>query len=52
MPTTVRGVWLYLYLMVDVWIRKVVAWACGRGGVAPKSRLELAQQACLKGRHH
>jgi hypothetical protein len=22
----VRGVWLYLYLVVDVWSRKVVAW--------------------------
>ena len=26
LPTTVRGVWLYLYLVVDVWSRKVVAW--------------------------
>ena len=25
-PTTVRGVWLYLYLVIDVWSRKVVAW--------------------------
>ena len=22
----VRGVWLYLYLMIDVWSRMVVAW--------------------------
>ena len=21
-----RGVWLYLYLVIDVWSRKVVAW--------------------------
>jgi putative transposase len=25
LPTTVRGVWLYLYLVIDVWSRKVVA---------------------------
>ena len=25
-PTGVRGVWLYLYLVVDVWSRKIVAW--------------------------
>jgi len=26
LPTTVRGIWLYLYLVIDVWSRKVVAW--------------------------
>jgi len=26
LPTTVRGVWLYLYLVLDLWSRKVVAW--------------------------
>jgi len=26
LPTTVRGVWLYLYLVIDFWSRKVVAW--------------------------
>lgn len=26
LPTSVRGVWLYLYLVVDVWSRKIVAW--------------------------
>jgi transposase InsO family protein len=26
LPRGVRGVWLYLYLVVDVWSRKVVAW--------------------------
>ncbi len=26
LPTNVRGVWLYLYLVIDVWSRKVVAW--------------------------
>ena len=26
LPTSVRGVWLYLYLVIDVWSRKIVAW--------------------------
>jgi putative transposase len=26
LPTSVRGLWLYLYLLIDVWSRKVVAW--------------------------
>jgi transposase InsO family protein len=25
-PTTVRGVWLYLYLVIDVWSIRIVAW--------------------------
>lgn len=25
-PTSVKGIWLYLYLVVDIWSRKVVAW--------------------------
>jgi len=27
LPTTVRGIWLYLHLVIDVWSRKVVVWA-------------------------
>jgi putative transposase len=34
-----RGVWLYLYLVVDAWSRKVVA-------------CDLVQRACLKERYH
>lgn len=26
LPTSVKGIWLYLYLVIDVWSRKVVAW--------------------------
>ena len=26
LPTNVKGIWLYLYLVIDVWSRKVVAW--------------------------
>jgi hypothetical protein len=36
LPTTVRGIWLYLYLVIDVWSRKVVAWQ-GRLKVRPCS---------------
>ncbi len=25
LPTNVKGIWLYLYLVVDIWSRKVVA---------------------------
>ena len=38
LPTTVRGIWLYLYLVIDVWSRKVVdmerrqlCWQRGQG---------------------
>ena len=26
LPTTLCGIWLYSYLVIDVWSRKVVAW--------------------------
>lgn len=26
LPTTLSGIWLYLYLVMDVWGRKVVTW--------------------------
>ena len=26
LPTTVRGLWFYLYLIIDVWSRKIVGW--------------------------
>ena len=26
MPTTVLGIWLYLYLVIEVWSSKAVAW--------------------------
>ena len=26
LPTSVKGIWLYLYLVVDIWSRKVVVW--------------------------
>jgi transposase-like protein len=38
LPTSVRGVWLYLYLMIDVWSRKVVPgrWPIGRTPRSPR----------------
>jgi transposase len=56
LPTSVRGVWLYLYLVIDVWSRKVVAW-----DVADREEAQIAAdlvgRACLrerisKGRPH
>ena len=49
LPTSVRGVWLYLYLVVDVWSRKVVAW-----DVAEREDSQIAadliSRACLRER--
>ncbi len=48
-PTSVRGVWLYLYLVIDVWSRKVVAW-----DVADREEAQIAadlvSRACLRER--
>ena len=51
LPTTVRGVWLYLYLVVDVWSRKVVAWDVAEVESA-QIAADLVQRACLKERYH
>ena len=46
-PTTIRGIWLYLYLVIDVWSRKVVA--CD---VAEREdsaiAADLVSRACLR----
>ncbi|MGL6133998.1 MAG: hypothetical protein ACRC1L_07410 [Prochlorococcaceae cyanobacterium] len=47
MPTTVRSIWLYLYLVVDVWSRKVVAWDVAEVESAAIAA-DLVQRACLK----
>ena len=39
LPTSVKGIWLYLYLVVDIWSRKVVAW-----DVEQSESAELAAQ--------
>jgi transposase InsO family protein len=49
LPTTVRGVWLYLYLVIDVWSRKVVAWDVA-DREDPGIAAELVSRACLRER--
>lgn len=56
LPTSVRGVWLYLYLVIDVWSRKVVAWDVAEREDA-QIAADLISRACLrerisKGRSH
>jgi hypothetical protein len=38
LPTSVRGVWHYLYLVIDVWSRKIVPgrWPIGRTPKSPR----------------
>ena len=49
LPTTVRGIWLYLYLVIDVWSRKVVAWDVAERE-DPAIAAALVSRACLKER--
>ncbi len=56
LPTTVRGVWLHLYLVIDVWSRKVVAWDVAERE-DPTIAADLVSRACVrerisKGRKH
>ena len=46
-----RGVWLYLYLVVDVWSHKVVAWDVAAVASA-QIAADLVQRAYLKERYH
>jgi putative transposase len=49
LPTSVRGVWLYLYLVIDVWSRKVVAWDVAEREDAQVAA-DLVGRACLRER--
>jgi transposase-like protein len=49
LPTTVRGVWLYLYLVIDVWSRKVVAWDVAERE-DPAIAADLISRACIRER--
>lgn len=49
LPTSVRGFWLYLYLVVDVWSRKVVAWDVAEREGA-QIAADLSSRACLRER--
>jgi transposase InsO family protein len=48
--TTVHGVWLYLYLVVDAWSRKVMAWDLAEVESAGIPS-DLVQQALLQERY-
>ena len=45
-----RGIWLYLYLVVDVWSRKVVAWDVAELESAELGA-DLVPRACIKERY-
>jgi transposase-like protein len=49
LPTTVRGIWLYLYLVIDVWSHKVVAWDVDERE-DPAIAADLVSRACLRER--
>ena len=49
LATKVRGVWLYLYLVIDVWSRKVVAWDVAERE-DPAIAADLVSRACLRER--
>ncbi len=49
LPTTVRGVWLYLDLVIDVWGRKVVAWDVAERE-EPTIAANLVSRACIRER--
>jgi putative transposase len=44
-----RGIWLYLYLVIDVWSRKVVAWDVAERE-DPANAADLLSRACLRER--
>ena len=48
LPTTVRGVYLYLYLIVDVWSRRIVGWRVAEHESADIAAA-LITQACSDG---
>ncbi|WP_409995711.1 DDE-type integrase/transposase/recombinase [Cyanobium sp. HWJ4-Hawea] len=47
LPTTVRGISLFLYLVIDVWSRKVVAWEVAERE-DPAIAVDLVSRACLR----
>ena len=48
LPTTVRGSYLYLYLIMDVWSRRIVGWRIAEREVADVAAT-LITQACSEG---
>ncbi len=50
LPTSIKGIWLYLYLVINVWSRKVVAWDVAEVESADIAA-DLVQRACLRERY-
>jgi len=48
LPTTVRGVYLYLYLVMDVWSRRIVGWRVEQAESADTAAT-LIEQTCRDG---
>ena len=48
LPTTVRGLYLYLYLIMDVWSRRIVGWHIAESESADIAAT-LMKQACSEG---
>jgi putative transposase len=48
LPTTVRGVYLHLYLVMDVWSRRIVGWRLADADSADLAA-ELVRSACRDG---
>lgn len=46
LPTNVRGIWLYLYLVLDVWTRKVVTWDFFEWA-DPANAADLVSRGCI-----
>ncbi len=49
LPTNVKGIWLYLYLVIDAWSLKIVAWDVEEKE-DPKIAAKLVTRACLRER--
>jgi putative transposase len=49
LPTTLRGSYLYLYLIMDVWSRRIVGWCIAEGESADVAA-ELITQSCSEGK--
>jgi putative transposase len=49
LPTVVRGRYFFLYLVMDVWSRRVVAWTISERETA-ETAAQLIQQACVDGK--
>jgi len=49
LPTAVRGIYLHLYLVMDVFSRRIVAWRIADGDSA-EIAAELIAQACREGK--